>query len=143
MTTYDFRRASEQELKLFWETAVIPNVEDAYVCLADGKPVAVAGVIVDPDYAGSWMDDGAKPMAFMDIGTDFPKHLGFDAVRRMRDVLKKMDRDVFVQHDHKFPTAEKLLKAIGFRPTNEWRRDMQNTGRHLQIWRLPAVNRRP
>jgi hypothetical protein len=143
MTSYDFRAASSHDLKLFWETAVIPDVDDAYVCTIDGKPVAVAGVLSDPDYTGSWMDDGAKPMAFMDVGKDFPTHLGFDAVRRMRDVLKKMNRDVFVQHDHKFPTAEKLLKALGFVPTGERRRDMQNTGRHLQIWRRPALNGRP
>jgi hypothetical protein len=138
-TIYEFRRATEPELKLFYETAVLPKMEFVHICMMDGKPVAVAGIIPDPDYTGSWMDDGAKPMAFMDIGKDFPKHLGFDAVRRLRDVLKKYRSDVFVQHDHQFPSAVKLLHALGFRPTGVWRRDMQNTGRHLQIWRRPAA----
>ena len=80
-----------------------------------------------------------KPLAFMDIGKDFPKHLGFDAVRRLRDVLTKRKGDVYVQHDHRFPSAEKLLRAIGFKPTGEWRRDMQNTGRHLQVWHRPPT----
>ena len=141
MTSYEFRLATENDMKLFYETAVLPKMEFVHVCLVDGKPVAVAGIIPDPDYAGSWMDDGAKPMAFMDVGKEFPKHLGFDAVRRLRDVLTKRPGEVFVQHDHKFPTAEKLLRAIGFTPTGEWRRDMQGTGRHLQIWRRPPPGR--
>ena len=139
MTSYEFRLATENDMKLFYETAVLPKMEFVHVCLVDGKPVAVAGIIPDPDYAGSWMDDGAKPMAFMDVGKEFPKHLGFDAVRRLRDVLTKRKGDVYVQHDHRFPSAEKLLRAIGFKPTGEWRRDMQNTGRHLQVWHRPPT----
>lgn len=138
MTDYEFRLATVEDMRLFWETRILPKAEYVHVCCADGKPIAMAGIISDPDYTGSWMDDNAKPMAFMDIGKDFPKHLGFDAVRRLRDVLAKRPGDVYVQHDHKFPTAEKLLRALGFHPTGEWRRDMQNTGRHLQVWHRPA-----
>lgn len=138
MTEYEFRTATDDDLRLFWKTRVIPRMKGAHVCLADGEPIAVAGIILDPDYYGSWLDDGAKPMAFMDIGENFPKHLGFDAVRRMRDVLVKCPEGIYVQHDHKHPTAEKLLKALGFHPTGEWRRDMQGTGRHLEVWYRPA-----
>lgn len=135
--SYEIRPANDSELKLFYETVILPKMEEVHVCIFNGKIVATVGILPDPDYGGSWMDEEARPMAFLDVIEPFPKQIATDAVRQLRGTIKRLNRELYVQHDHKFTTAEKLLKALGFQPTGEWRRDMQNTGRLLQIWRRP------
>ena len=141
MSGYTIREPNERELKEFYNAPALPRFERVWgLFLCDGM-VAVSGVIPDPQLIGSPLEEVARTIGFLDVRPGVPLFAAMDIVRRMRAWLRDTERTVWVQHDDKFPRSERLLTALGFRPTNEVRRDLQNTDRQLRMWCRPAVVR--
>jgi RimJ/RimL family protein N-acetyltransferase len=133
--SYEVRPATVAELKFFYEAVVLPAYEEVRGLFLDGKLVAVCGVLPDPSYTGTFLDDEAPTIGFFDALPGLEKTIGFDIVRRIRGWLKEQGRTILVQCDDAHPTAEKFLRTLGFKPSGERRRHLQNSDRMLEIWR--------
>ena len=131
---YEFRCPTKEELRLYYEVRVLPEMTEVHGLFVNDELRGTIGIMKDPDYGGSLIDDEARMLGFMDV-RDVPKVLGMDVARHMRYELDKRGGALYVQHDDSFPTAEKFLRVLGFKPTAEKRKDLQNTGRYLRLWR--------
>lgn len=134
--TYEVRAATSGELKLFYETVTLPDFEVAHGLFIGGKMVAVSGILTDPSHGGTFLDDVSPLIGFLDIAPGLNASVGFDIARRLRGFLREQNRTVFVQQNDSYPQADKLLRAIGFKPTHIMRKDLQNpnSNRKLRMW---------
>ena len=132
--SYECREPTEHELKLFLEFLIVPRIEWAKAIFADGEMVALAGILPDPAYSGSILEDEARTIAFFESRRELKPDARLDIVRRLRGALREMGRTVYIQHDSELPNSEKFLRVLGFEPTNEIKRDLRNTGKMLRIW---------
>lgn len=128
----EIRRATPEE-----EAAFLGHVDDAIRDLfggfVDGKPVAMSGVMRDPRYHGSIFEEEGRWIGFLSVAPEVPP-LGAKAVRAMRAYLRTQHEDIIVMQDHGFPTAEKLLKVLGFIPTDKYEADFRQPSKKLRIW---------
>jgi hypothetical protein len=129
----EIRRVTHDE-----EVAFLGHADDAIRDLfggfVDGKPVAMAGVMRDPRYHGSMFEEEGRWIGFLSLAPDVPP-LGAKAVRAMRAYLREQHEDIVVMHDHGHPLAEKLLRVLGFRPTDKFEADFRRPSSRLRIWR--------
>ena len=136
---YEFRLTTPSELKAFYEAPAVPPMLVSWGLFVHGELKAAAGVTLDPKDIGSILEEEARPIAFFDVHLDeTPMFVAAEMVRRMRDWLRNYGAPVWVQHDYQHPKAERLLRAIGFRPTGQKRRDLHNTDRMLEMWVRPG-----
>lgn len=133
--TYIVRTPTERELKHFYESPVLPHFEGVWgLFLYGDKLVATAGVLPDPRFVGSPIEDVARTIGFLDVRPGIPLFAAMDIVRHLRAWLRQNKRTVWVQHDDQYPHAERMLRALGFQQTQEKQRDFQNTDRQLHMW---------
>ena len=103
----------------------LPDPEAAAVAYVDGKPVAIAGL---------HRAEG-RVWAFLNAFGPLPAIL---AIRRMRDVLAEAHRagivSIYVTCEDRHVTAPRLLKLLGFQPTEEVRQG-------LRVYECRASNR--
>ena len=132
---YEFRTPTHVELKRFYATATLPKIECIEGVFQGGELIGVGGILADPLFVDTPMEDVSRRIAFLDIRAEAP---GLEVVRHLRGQLAKEIGPIWVQHDDKFPQSERLLRLLGFRPTHEWRRDYKNTDRQLRMWCKPA-----
>ena len=135
---YEVREPTAEEAKSFYSALALPLTEARFGLFIDGTLQALAGVLTDPPYIGSPLEDDARRIVFFDIHEEAPLHVGLDITRRIRDWLKARKQTVFAQRDDRHPQSEKFLRALGFRPTAQLRRDLQNSSRMLRMWVRPA-----
>ena len=90
------------------------DISDAWVIEADGVIHAFGGMMRRPDgRIWAWIDTrpGVRPVQF---------------VKAVRAALRSCGETVYVPcESNKFPTAEKLLRLLGFTPTEETHNDMR------------------
>ena len=90
------------------------DVSGAYVIEADGVIYAIGGMMRRPDgRLWAWIDTrpGVKPVQF---------------IKAVRAALRSSSETVYVPcESNKFATAEKLLRLLGFRPTEETHNEMR------------------
>ena len=110
-----------------------PAIRDMQCAEIDGKVVAVCGVIRDPRYYGSIFEEDGRWIGFFQVAPDAPS-VGAMAVVAMRQYLKRQTEPIIVQWDDAYPTAEKLLRVLGFTPTEEFMPDYRETSRKLRVW---------
>jgi hypothetical protein len=128
----EIRRASpEDELAFFGRHD--PSARDLHCAVIGGKIVAMSGAVRDPRYYGSIFEEDGRWIGFLSMGPDAVP-LGWQAVVAMRQFLKTQTEPMVVQHDHTEPKAERLLRALGFQPTDEYAADLRNPARKLRIW---------
>ena len=132
---YEFRTPTHEELKKFYAALTLPRIECIEGVFQDGELIGVGGVMSDPLFIGSPMEEVARRIAFLDIRARAP---GLEVVRHLRAQLAKETGPVWVQHDDQFPQSERLLKALGFKPTHEMRRNYKNKDRCLRMWCRPV-----
>lgn len=126
------RPASRQEISAFYPKSPITPL-DAEVAIVDGEPIAMGGVVREPLAAGTLLEDDAPLIAFLDVRKQTGP-LGVKAVLAMRRGLKRHGVKVLVQCDADHPTAERLLRLLGFKPTDKLRADARERGHKLRIW---------
>ena len=133
--SYECRQPTAEELKLFLEFQVIPKLEWCKAIFIGGEMRALAGILPDPNYQGSFLEEEARTIAFLDVHGELGQAVGLDIVRRLRGALREMGRTVFIQHDDELPNSRKLLAVLGFEPTDEIKADLRRTGKNLRMWR--------
>jgi hypothetical protein len=133
--SYECREPTEHELKLFLEFLILPKLEWAKAVFIDGAMVALAGILPDPGYRDTILEEEARTIAFLEVHGEVGRAAGLDIVRRLRGVLRELGRTVYIQHDEELPNSGKLLAVLGFEPTNEIRPDLRRTGKKLRVWR--------
>lgn len=132
---HEFREITMEELRSFFGGVAYPGVEHVSGAFVDGKMVAVCGILCDPIYYGTMFEENGRRIGFIDATEDVKK-LGYKAILAVRDYLKKVDRDLYVQCDeHNYSTAPKLLRVLGFIETDEFEKDARNTNRTVRIWK--------
>jgi hypothetical protein len=128
----EIRDATPEEERAFFAHND-PCIRDLKAGIEDGKVVAMAGVIRDPRYHGSMFEEDGRWVGFLQLAPDVPP-LGAKPVLAMRQYLKVQAEDIIVMCDETLPKAERLLKVLGFLPTNELQADFRQPSRKLRIW---------
>lgn len=110
-----------------------PATRDLRCAVIDGKIVAMSGVMRDPRYYGSIFEEDGRWIGFLTVAPDVAP-LGWPVVVAMRQFLKTQTEPLVVQHDDQEPKAERLLRLLGFTPTDEFVPDFRNPSRKLRTW---------
>lgn len=110
-----------------------PAIRDLRCAVVGGQVVAMSGVIRDPRYYGTIFEEDGRWVGFLQLAPDSAP-LGVNAVIAMRRYLESQTEPLIVQWDDAYPTAEKLLRVLGFTPTDEFLPDIRNPPRKLRVW---------
>lgn len=108
-------------------------IRDLFAGVVDGKVIAMAGVIRDPRFHGSMFEEMGRWIGFLQLADGVPP-LGARAVHVMRSYLKQQTEDIIVQCEDSFPKSERLLRLLGFKPTEELMPVFRQPGRKLRVW---------
>jgi hypothetical protein len=99
----------------------------------EGRPIGICGIIRDPAYYGSLLEDDGRWIAVLDID-QVPPAFGLQVVLDIKRYLANFSDPLWAYCDTTYPTAEKLLHILGFRPTSEicanWRKPTQK----VRVW---------
>jgi len=126
------RDATPQEERAFFGSND-PTIRDLRCAVTGDTVVAMAGVIRDPRFCGSIFEEDGRWIGFLQLAPDAAP-LGVHAVIAMRRYLETQTEPIIVQWDDAYPTAEKLLRVLGFTPTDEFIPDFRNISRKLKVW---------
>lgn len=128
------REPTPEEERAFFGTND-PAIRDLRCAVIGGQVAAMCGVIRDPRFYGSIFEEDGRWVGFLQLAPDAAP-LGAMAVVAMRHYLKTQTEPIIVQWDDAYPTAEKLLRVLGFTPTNEFLPDFTNPNspRKLRVW---------
>jgi hypothetical protein len=90
-------------------------VQSLHVAMVAGRPVALGGFV----------EEEGRLWVFLDVRDGAAAH-GASIVRALRRELRQANRTVFAPcNAGRFPRAERLLRLLGFEPTEETRHDMR------------------
>lgn len=134
MIAYVVREPSDRELKFFLEMTVLPRVIEVKGAFLNDELAAIAGIVLDPAACGTLLEDDAELFGFFNSKPGIPTGIGLDIVRRMRDFIRGYSEPIYIQHDNAFPTSEKFLRALGFKPTHKMRTALHDPKRTLRLW---------
>lgn len=110
-----------------------PCIRELRCAIVDGEVVAMSGVMRDPRYHGSIFEEDGEWIGFFSVAPG-ARLIGWAVVAAMRQFLKEQTEPVIVQWDDQFPTAERLLLALGFQRTDRIIADFRQPSRKLRIW---------
>jgi len=133
----EFRLATTAEVKSFCNT--VPNgIREAWGAFDTSNGDIMLGVAIvlrDPLYVGSPFEDEADWYAIFELRSQSPG-LGLRIILGFADHLKRFDGEpLYVWHDHRFPTAERLLRILGFQPTDQFRSYWEKGSPKMRIWK--------
>lgn len=126
------RDATSEDERAFFG-ANDPTIRDLRCAVIGDTVVAMAGVIRDPRVCGSIFEEDGRWIGFLQLAPGAAP-LGVNAVIAMRRYLESQTEPIIVQWDDAYPTAEKLLRVLGFTPTDEFIPDFRNISRKLRVW---------
>lgn len=126
------REPTPQEERAFFG-ANDPSIRDLRCAEVGGQVVAMSGVIRDPRYYGTIFEEDGRWVGFLQLAPDAAP-LGVNAVIAMRRYLETQTEPLIVQWDDAYPTAEKLLRVLGFTQTDEFLPDIRSPPRKLRVW---------
>ena len=130
----EIRPASPDEMKSFYYGVRIQEVSDVYGAFVDGECIGMSGIMRDPAYFGTLWEEEGRMIGFLDIRANHPG-LGVRAVRAIRSYLCTRNHAIYVQCDtNTVPQAERLLRLLGFSPTEEMETDMRNK-KSVRVWK--------
>jgi hypothetical protein len=98
------RQATYADLMTFYQAPV-----PAYVLERDGQVCACGGLL----------NRDGRVWAYFDVGTQVTQGEAFAMMKALRRGLAAIGQDVYIVCDHSFATAPRLLRALGFEPTDE------------------------
>ena len=110
------------------------GIKLAITAIKDGKPIGLCGVIRDPAYVGSILEDEGRWIGFFQLN-ELPDNFGFRAIMVMAKRMRELRLPIWVQCDTVYPTAEKLCRALGFQPTDEFCAAWRDPKRKLRMWK--------
>lgn len=131
----EIRKASVADIMEFYGGFRRPEIIEAYGAFLNGKPIGICGLMRDPKHFGSIIEDSGRIIGFLDASPEL-KSAGIKSVRAMLSFLKTVDHEIYVQSDaNNFPQAEKLMRVLGFAPTDEKERDALNHDNMMRVWK--------
>jgi hypothetical protein len=141
------REPTEAEQRAFWgagfdREAKDNRVRDLKAAFIDGKPVGISGVMRDPAFHGSIFEEEGPWIGFFQIHPDVELP-GAMIVVAMRQYLKQQREPILIQHDHRFPQAEKLLRILGFHPTHVMRPGLNDPSCMMRTWKWQPPQQSP
>ena len=110
----------EMEDILQWRAACCNEVWTATD--ESGRMIAMCGYVPVQD----------RTFAFLEYV--YPRY-GASVVRAMRHGLRSHGKTIYVQCDDRHQTAARLLKILGFTPTDEEMTDARQDGATLRVWK--------
>lgn len=128
----EIRRATAEDEREFFAHND-PCIRDLYAGIENGNVIAMAGVIRDPRYHGSMLEEMGRWIGFLQLADDVLP-LGARAVHAMRAYLKQQTEDIIVQCEDALPKSERLLRLLGFQPTEEFMPVFRHPERKLRVW---------
>ena len=128
----EIRQATPEEIEAFYPKNPMFPIE-AHGAFVDGKPIAMAGILREPLYYGTLVEDLGGLIGFLDV-REKTDGLGANAIRAIRRWLRDRNETITVQCDDGFPGAERLLRLLGFQPTEDKRADEREKGQRLRMW---------
>ncbi len=115
--TSEIRAPNPLELRAFYELETV----DVQAYFRDGHALAIGGVERALD---------GRLVGYLDVKQALSPGEGLNVVRAMRKVLGSIEGQVIVLcHRSRYAQAERLLKALGFRGTDETR-----GGSEVWVW---------
>jgi hypothetical protein len=121
----------EEEMRFFGHRD--PCIRDLRCAVANGRVVAMSGVMRDPQYHGTIFEEDGRWIGFLTVAPD-ARLAGWTVIAAMRRFLKEQTEPIVVQMDDAYPQAPRLLAVLGFRPTDEILADFRNPSRKLRIY---------
>lgn len=107
----------------------------AYVAIDGAEPFALAGIMRDPAYVGTLLEEEGPWIAVFEARRPLPKILAARIVVELRRGIVAMGEEVLVQCDDAFPSAERFCAALGFRPTDKTSTCWKDPKRKLRMWK--------
>lgn len=107
----------------------------AYVAVDGERPIAVAGVMRDPAYVGSILEEEGRWIAFFETQEELPFSLAARIVVQLGRGLQQMQEEVWVQCDNSHATAERFCRMLGFQPTDQFSACWRDPKRKLRMWK--------
>jgi hypothetical protein len=127
------RLATPEEVKAY-NGYCPPGMRIVHGAFQGGKPIGMCGIIRDPAYYGSLLEEDGRWFAILDIDP-VPKEFGLQVMISIRHFLKSFTEPLWAYCDTSFPTAEKLLTAVGFRPTEEICANWRKPSQKVRVWK--------
>jgi len=132
--TIEIRDATPEEVKAFYGQRT-RGLVDIFGAFDGDRCIGLCGVMRDPRFQGSIFEEQGRLIAFLNVA-DVPKHFGIWIIKGIADYLKKQTEPVFVQcEDNRYPQAERLLRVVGFKPTDEFWADFRDPSQKLRLWK--------
>ncbi len=130
----EIRPATPTEIKEFYHGIRVQEIVDAFGAFADDECLGIGGTIRDPSYFGTLWEEDGRMIGFLDVRKK-TKNLGIQAIMAMRKYLRSRPYDTYVQCDsNTVAQAERLLRLLGFAPTEEEEIDMRNK-QAVRVWK--------
>lgn len=107
-------------------------IQEAEVATVDGRIVAIGG-LCSTEFAGSVLDFSDDLWGFVEVYGDAGAH-GYKIARALLSGLKRAGRPVKVQCDADIETAPRLLKALGFKETDQLTPDKREPEKMLKVY---------
>lgn len=111
------------------------EIKDIFCAEFEGKIIAIAGVWRDPTTYGSIFDEYVgRWIAFLDAKPE-AKRAGVAIIREINAYLRTFKGELCAHHDSRFPTAERIMTILKFRPTDEFVANPYEQGKKLRVWK--------
>lgn len=107
----------------------------AYVAIDGNEPIALAGLMRDPSYVGTFLEEEGPWVAVFETRRPLPPILAARIIAALRHGIRALGEEIWVQCDDSFPSAERFCKTLGFTPTDKTSISWKDPKRKLRMWR--------
>lgn len=129
----DIREANEAEVKSF--LGFCPRgLRQAFGAFDGDRAIGLCGIIRDPAYVGSILEEEGRWIAFFDT-EKVPMLLGMRFAHSIKHFLRSQEEEIWVYCESRHSTAERFLDVLGFIPTDEIRPNWRNPSEKLRMWK--------
>ncbi len=131
MKRFDIRPATHHEAAGLMRSFVFAT-ECVHVATIDGKAVALGG-LASPTFANTLLDD--EVWGYFEVMAEAGVYAN-RIIRYMRGIMDQSGHEtILIQCDDDHATAPKLLKLLGFKPTDQLREDQRDNQQSLRVWK--------
>lgn len=134
---FEIRAPTKEEVKDY--VGFYPRgIREIFAAFYGGEMVGVCGVLRDPFYYGSILEEEGRWIAFLEI-SEMPFQARVQTILNIGRYLRSMREEIWVYCENTtYPDADQLLRRIGFVQTDEVRKNWRNPKEELRMWKWPA-----
>ena len=112
------------------------GVHSMYGAFRGGEMIGMAGILRDPTYYGSLLEEDGPWIAIFETEA-VSAAVAIRMVKMMARLVRTFPETLLTYCDDRHPTAERLLRIIGFEPTESFRAHWDRTKHRARIWKWP------